>query len=407
MRILAFNYEYPPIGGGGGVVHRDISVELAKRHEVTVVTSGFEGLPAHEHRDGVDLYRVPVLMRKDLNWASPVSLLSYFPRSWQCGKKLLTRRRYDVINSHFAVPSAPSAALLARRFQIPHVLSVHGGDLYDPSKRMSPHRVPIVRSVVRWLLCRSDRVVAQSSNTAENARTYFRVDRPIDVIPLGIVRPQFGQATRAEMGIDKGRFVIITIGRLIARKALADLLQVMVQLNDPNDLLLIVGDGPKRAEWQATARQLGVADRVRFTGQVAERDKWRLLSVSDLYASTSLHEGFGLVFLEAMHCGLPVVTYDFGGHTDFLEDGKTGALVPAGKRNAFVAAVQELKGSIEARRRCAAYNREHVKKFYIERCAARYEELFEELIRDRKGMPGQNRSPNLTVETTSSGVSQT
>ncbi len=72
----------------------------------------------------------------------------------------------------------------------------------------------------------------------------------------------------------------------------------------------------------------GLEKHVRFMGHVSEVDKFRLLHVSDLYVSSSQHEGFGIVFLEAMACGLPVVCYDHGGQTDFLDDGKTGFLLP-------------------------------------------------------------------------------
>ncbi|MFQ5494764.1 MAG: glycosyltransferase family 4 protein, partial [Phycisphaerae bacterium] len=250
----------------------------------------------------------------------------------------------------------------------------------DPTKPLSPHRVPILRRVVRNLMVRADRVVAQSSNTASNARNFYQVTRPIDVIPLGIVPPELPSPSRDALGIDDDRFVMVTVGRLVARKGLEDQLKVLAALNDPRDLLVIIGDGPKRSEWEALAGTLGIADRVRFCGRVSEADKWAYLTAADLYVSTSLHEGFGLVFLEAMHAGLPVVTYDYGGQTDFLLDGKTGALVPVGRRREFVTAVQRLKASPDLRRTCAAFNRERIRDYHIDRCAARYESLFEEVV---------------------------
>ena len=91
--------------------------------------------------------------------------------------------------------------------------------------------------------------------------------------------------------------------------------------------------------------------------------------------------GFGLVFLEGMHAGLPVVCHDCGGQRDFLEDGRTGGLVPLGDLDRFADAVRRLKTDAELRRRCSEFNRARAADYTIERCAGRYEALFEEVIR--------------------------
>lgn len=380
MRILAFNYEYPPLGGGGGVVFQAMYDELAKRHDVTIVTSGHGELPRIESRDGQEVHRVPVLGRDKLATASFSSMLSYVPASWRCGKRLLSEDRFDIINTHFAVPTGPAPQVLSEYFRVPNVLSLHGGDIYDPSKKMSPHRVPLVRAVVRRLIARATRVVAQSNDTRDNARAYYRAQRLIDVIPLGIKTPAPPLRDRAAVGIEPDRFVLITIGRIVARKGIDALLEVMRRLDDPRDLLIVVGRGPLLPELQEKARALGVASRVRFTGRISEDEKWKLLAASDLYASTALHEGFGLVFLEGMHAGLPVVCHDSGGQRDFLEDGRTGGVVPLGDVERFADAVRRLKTDAALRARCSEFNRARVAEYTIERCASRYEALFQEVM---------------------------
>jgi glycosyltransferase involved in cell wall biosynthesis len=388
VRILAFNYEYPPLGGGGGVIFAQIMRVLSRRHEVTVLTSGFGDMPRRQADGGIEVIRVPILGRASRSTASLASMLSYFPSSLFTGRKLLRGRVFDVLNSHFAIPTAPSANILAKRFKVPHVLSVHGGDLYDPSKKLSPHRVPVLRGLVRHLLLAADRVVAQSKNTADNARSIYHVKRLIDVVPLGIDPPPLEESDRRRLGIPEDRLVIVTLGRLIARKALADLLQVVAALSDPRLLLVVMGEGPKREELEDLARRIGIAEQVRFTGRIDEEEKWRYLAAADLYASTSLHEGFGIVFLEAFHCGLPVVAYDCGGQTDFIEDGACGALVPIGNRTDFIRAVRQLLEDPDARLRCGAHNREIAKRFTVDACAHRYEEIFTELVSASSGLEG-------------------
>ena len=380
MRILAFNYEYPPLGGGGGVVFAQIMAELAQRHDVLVVTSAYSGLPRQEIHGRLEIQRVPVVARTGLSTATMPSMLSYWPSSTWRGVRLARRRKFDIINSHFAVPSAPSADMVARWFGIPHVLSIHGGDIFDPSKRMSPHRLPVVRGFVSKLLKRADCVVAQSTDTADNARRYYRPDRSIEIIPLGIVPSAVKAVPRSALGLGEDRFVMVTVGRLVARKNLEDLLHVLAQRGEDRDLLVVIGDGPKRAQLQALATSLGLGARVRFEGRVEEERKQQLLAASDAFVSTSEHEGFGLVFLEAMDRGLPVVAYDRGGQRDFLSDGVTGGLVPLRNRDAFAAAIARLHLDTEYRARCAEHNRTAVKQYYIGACAAQYEALFEKVL---------------------------
>lgn len=379
MKLLMFNFEYPPLGGGGGVIHEQIAEELAQRHEVTVVTSAYPGLPEIETRHGVLIQRVRVLGRRSLTTGSLASLLSYYPASLRAGERLIRQRRPDVINSHFAVPTGPSATRLARRHGIPHVLSIHGGDIFDPSKRLSPHRLRSVRPVVRWVLAQADRVVAPSRNTIDNARRWYGHRGPIDLIPHGLRQPDVPAASRAELGLPDDRLLLITVGRLVARKATDQLLHLLARLPRRDVDLVVVGDGPERLALEALARRLGLTERVRFTGFVEETRKHQLLAASDLFVSATTHEGFGLMYLEAMARGLPIVTYDHGGQGDFLVDGVTGAVVPAGEFERFRAGVERLLADDEWRQRIRRQNQDRAAMYSIAGCARAYERLFEEV----------------------------
>src|SRR5690606_9318654 len=146
----------PPLGGGGGVVMAALARQLAKRHEVTVLTSRAQKLPSDSTEADVRILRVPVWFRRQRAVASFASMLAYLPSALIRGSSLLRRRPFDVINTHFVVPTGPVGHCLSRLYGVPNVLSVHGGDLYDPSKRLSPHRHAPLRSLVRSLLSRAD-----------------------------------------------------------------------------------------------------------------------------------------------------------------------------------------------------------------------------------------------------------
>lgn len=386
MRILFCNYEYPPLGGGGGVVMAALARQLARRHEVTVLTSKAQSLPALSIEDGVRVIRVPVFFRRQLSVANMPSMFAYLPTGFVRGLQLGKETQFDVINTHFVVPTGPLGHALARLWKIPNVLSVHGGDLFDPSKRSSPHRHAPMRAAVRRLLRWADAVVGQSHDTVRHVSSIYKVDRPVDLIPLGIERPPTAvKASRSSFGLPASAFVLVTVGRLVARKASTQLVDALVASRLPHAHLLVVGDGPDAVAVAERARALGVAERVHLLGQVTEHQKYAALSIADAFVTTSQHEGFGLVFLEAMAFGLPVVCYDRGGQTDFLTNNATGYVVPLNDIDRFSRAIVELNSDVEARKRFGARNLELVESYFIDRCAARYEGVFEEVVAKRAG----------------------
>ncbi len=373
--------------------------QLAQRHAVTVLTSRAAGLPSECIESGVRVLRVPVLVRRERAVANTASMFAYLPMGALRAWRLVERERFDVVNTHFVVPTGPLGQLLAAHAGVPHVLTVHGGDLYDPSKRSSPHRHWWLRLAIRRLLRAADRIVGQSHDTLARVRSIYGVERQTELIPLGIERPgMVGTVSRAEFALPEDAFVLVTVGRLVARKAVLQLLEVLGSAAPPRAHLLVVGDGPERAAIQRAAAQGGLADRVHLLGQVDERRKWQALSVADVFATTSQHEGFGLVFLEAMAFGLPVVCYDRGGQTDFLQTGQTGAVVPLNDLQAFGRALLELSANEPLRRRLGEYNRQQVEGYLIDRCAQRYEAVFESAMREHlAGRPRARASLGTSV----------
>jgi glycosyltransferase involved in cell wall biosynthesis len=377
MRMLVCNYEYPPLGGGGGVISASLAAELGRRHRVTVLTSAARGMPREcVEPSGVRVVRVPVPFRPHTAVASLPSMLAFVVGGLATGRRLLGEEPYDLVHTHFVLPTGPVGDHLARAARVPHVLSLHGGDLYDPSKRLSPHRHPLLRAWIRRLLRRADVVVAASSNTVDNVRRFYAADVPVACIPLGIPRPVIRPASRAQFGCGDGDVVFVTVGRLVARKAVDQLLAMMTRLRSPRARLLVVGSGPLEGALRAEIARRGLEGRVLLLGQLTDAEKFALLSVADAYLSTSQHEGFGLVFVEAMACGLPVVAYGHGGQSDFLGDGETGFLVPLNDLDAFTERCQRLVDDGEIRRALGAKARGVAESLYIDRCADRYEAAY-------------------------------
>lgn len=380
MKILFCNYEYPPLGGGGGVVMAALARQLGRRHEVTVLTSRAAQLPAQSMDQTVRVVRVPVFFRRQLAVANFPSMLAYLPTGFMRGCALMRAEHFDVINTHFVVPTGPLGHALARWHGIPNVLSVHGGDLFDPSKRSSPHRHAPLRAAVRSMLLGADAVVGQSQDTVRHVSDIYGVQRRVGLIPLGIERPPPTAVSRESLGLPRDAFVMVTVGRLVARKATVQLVDILAASALPDAILLIVGDGPDAEPIRQRAAALGVSRQVRLLGQVTQQDKHAALSVADVFVSASQHEGFGLVFLEAMAFGLPVICYDRGGQTDFLASGVTGHVVPLNEAGSFSRALRELHDNIATRQALGSGNRLRVSDYFIDTCADRYEALFDSVI---------------------------
>jgi glycosyltransferase involved in cell wall biosynthesis len=174
----------------------------------------------------------------------------------------------------------------------------------------------------------------------------------------------------------------VTIGRLVARKQTTQLVATIAASGVQNAHLLVVGGGPDEEPVRQAAEAHGIADRVHLLGRLDEADKYRALAAADLFASTSQHEGFGLVFLEAMAFGLPIVCYDHGGQTDYLSTGSNGFVLRLNDAQAFAASIRSLAELPDRGRSIGTFNRQRVEEFFIDRCAERYETVFDRAVAD-------------------------
>jgi len=385
MRLLVLNYEYPPLGGGGGVLCRDMCESLVTMgHEVTVLTSGYKHLASEETCNGVNILRVPVWFRFGSQTASIASMLSYYPLACRAGRRLLQQQSFDLINSHFAIPSGPIGHSLAKYSGLPNVLFLLGGDVYDPSKALSPHRTPLLRQTVRHMIQKADSVMAGSENTRNSAHTYYDNQRSINVVPLGIKLANPVLAEKAELDLDPQQSILCTIGRLVRRKNIPELIDILARVNQETPATLVVmGDGPDASSIREYAIQSGLEKQVVLTGRVPEHRKQQYLHASDLYVSASMHEGFGLVFLEGMQASLPIVCYNNGGQTDFLEDERTGYLIELGNMQKFADRVNTLLQDSQKHTSISQYNKNKVSSYDISHCTKQYLDIFQRTLDNR------------------------
>jgi glycosyltransferase involved in cell wall biosynthesis len=383
MKILFINYECPPLGGGGGVASFQLAQELAKRHEIDYLTTGFKNLPEYEIINGVHIYRVPVINRKDLSTATYTSMLSFVPAGFLKGIALCKKKKYDCIHALFVVPSGICGLGLSRLFRIPLVLTALGGDVYDPSKRHSPHASRILKFVISFLFNHSDKNTVESDNLREIILQYYSPRQPVIIIPLGFLKPVFTQKSRAELQIPENRTILISVGRLVRRKGYEYAIRALSILPSPSFHYFIIGDGPEEADLKKMTITLGLEKYITFLGYVPDEIKFQYLAVSDIFLLPSIHEGFGICLLEAMHCGLPIVSTDNGGQTDILKNRVNALLVTGNDSDAFAVKIQELLLDENLRKNISINNLRDIKHYYIEEIASDYETLYVDLTKTR------------------------
>jgi glycosyltransferase involved in cell wall biosynthesis len=199
---------------------------------------------------------------------------------------------------------------------------------YGAEIRWAEKRFPPARAFLRWY-CQRTSLVAISESTRSMIAPYAG-GRPIEVIPYGVPLSQSEASATVERS-DPPR--ILFVGRLVARKGVDRLLDALARLGDREWRLEIVGFGPERDPLERRAQRLGLSDRVQFLGRVTTAELvsayrraacFVLPATLDERADT---EGLGVVLLEAMSYGVPVVATRRGGIVDVVDDGRTGILV--------------------------------------------------------------------------------
>ncbi len=380
-------------------------VELLKHlraagHEVEVLTSAyrgdgnreFAGIPVHRFRyfparweDLTHDEAAPDRMRR--SWRYRIMPLFYVLGgvlgAWRVCRA--ARPRYDIVHVHWPVPNALFGWMARRACGARIVTLWYGAEL-----RLAKGSMAFLGRFVRWALSISDQVVAISSYTAREIAELSPV--PVRVIPYTIGFEGDGAREGVAVAGLRGDFAILFVGRLVERKGVRHLIEAMRLLPPGRRArLVIVGDGPERSALEAQARRDGLVERVEFRGRVSESDlkrAYREASVLVLPAIVDARgdtEGLGVVLLEAMSCGVPVIGSDLGGILDIVANGETGLLVPPAHPAALAAALERLAADPALAARLGESGRRHVReRFSWPAIVAQWEACYA-AARDRRG----------------------
>lgn len=297
--------------------------------------------------------------------------------------------RPDVVHVHWPVPHALFGAMtrLASGGRTAVVSSYYSVELRWVEERLSP-----LLPFLRWTIESADAVTAISTTTSRAVRHH--VDRPVRVVPFAAGLGPAGPPPAPLRDRDSARGPeILFVGRLVERKGVEVLLHALAALEAyPLASLTVVGEGALEGRIRATVAALGLVDRVRLTGRLSEKELatayerahvFVLPAVVDAKGDT---EGLGVVLLEALRFGVPVVGSRAGGIPDIVIDGETGWLVPPGDVGALATAMGAVLGDPAEAARRVALGQTHVERgFSLAGVVRSLTECYEEAIVARTG----------------------
>ncbi|EMA13961.1 glycosyltransferase family 4 protein [Haloarcula marismortui] len=379
LRICLLSKQFPPGVGGAETYAYELANGLGERgHNVNVYTQWVdtpsEEVDVHEN---VSVYRICGARRKLV--AFETLRFSYIAR------RAIDFEAYDLIHGTMMPPS-PIALLPFNDLEVPLVVTSHGTSvgetkavaLETPADYLLKFFFYPLNVVMDYLVGQqADMVVAISDHAYRELTTTYGLDEDkVAMIPHGVDTEWFYPRDKQHPAVNAEKTTLLYVGRLGARKGLDLALQALANVDNDDVELLIAGTGRHEDSLRELARELDIADRVRFLGYVPEKELPALYSSSDVFILPSKYEGFGLVLLESMACGTPVIGADAGGIPTAIDTGETG-LTPDRSVSQFAAAIEQMVQDDRSRTAMAEAGIQATHKSSWETIAGKVEELYQ------------------------------
>jgi len=364
-----------PTFGGSGVVATELGKELAaKGHQIHFITYS-QPVRLDFFSENISYHEVEV---------SKYPLFEYTPYESALTSKLIdviTYEKLDLLHVHYAIPHA-SAAYFAQQIlsekgiQIPFITTLHGTDITLVG------RDPSYEPVVTFAINHSDGITAVSDSLRKETLANFQIQKEIEVIPNFIDLKRFSKKSRDHFRkaiASSGERLIVHTSNFRKVKRVQDVVHVFERIKKkvPSKLLLI-GDGPERAEIEKLCRELDLCDDSRFLGKQEAIEE--ILSVCDLFIMPSESESFGLAALEAMACQVPVISTNTGGMPELNIHGETGYMSKVGDVDDMAANALKILSDNSVLSRFKEQALKRARQFDIQEILPQYEQFYRKIV---------------------------
>ena len=383
-RILIFAaYFHPHVGGYEKIVY-ELSRRLVQRdYEIDILTCNTERAPFYEELDGIHIYRLP-------SWNALHSVYPIpkpCPTSFRILRRLL-RKNYDVINTQTRFFITSLLGLIFAKLKRTPLMHTEYGARHSivPNKVIDLISRAYDHSIGVLIVKSASRNIGVSEAACEFLRHLGATN--IQLVHNGIDTTTFKKKEdtncRQKLGISNDAMVITFVGRLIYAKGVQDLISAFSRIKDtaPEIKLLIVGDGPYRAELEKLAHQTDCHSSILFLGQKNQAELIEILSTTDIFVNPSYSEGLPTSVMEAASIGLPIIATDVGGTREIITTDKTGILVKARDVGQLAEELCKLCANVELRGKLGENARILAeRKFNWDKITGEYIKLYTSLVK--------------------------
>jgi len=328
MKILVLNYEYPPLGGGAGVITRHISEGLTRLgHDITVVTAWFDNLPETEEQDNLKIIRLKS-KRKFTYRSNVFEMLSWVKFSKLFLENYLAENSFDLCFANFAIPGGIVALYLKNNFNLPYTIISHGHDIpWFCKKEMFWFHLflyPIIKNICK----KSEMNFIQTEEMKTNIDHFLgkKLEQKNIVIANGCDTNLFFPASCKNNSLYK----IIFSGRLVKQKDPFAFLKALTFLSEKNIKFTatVFGDGQLRQSMEKYVFENQLSGFVGFAGWVTKQKLAEEYRSADVFVQSSIHEAMSIAIMEALSSGTYVLCTSVGINSTLIKEKVNGELIP-------------------------------------------------------------------------------
>lgn len=367
MKILVLNYEFPPLGGGAGNATYYLFREFSEFEdlEIDLVTSSTDKFKVEKFAPNITIYYLDINKKGNLHYQSNKDLLRYFFKAYRFCKKLKKKKKFNLVHAFFGIP----CGYIAMKLRLPYIVSLRGSDVPFYNERFKVLDKLFFKRLSK-IIWKKARAVITNSQGLKDLALQVAPKEKISVIYNGVNTEEFFPLSTITSET-KQSLKIISTGRLIERKGYKYLIEAISGMD--NIQVDLIGDGDLMEELKKLVKEKKA--NVSFLGKKEHSKLPSYLQRADIFCLPSLNEGMSNSVLEAMACGLPIITTDTGGSKELVKN--NGFIVKKENSSEIKEAIKNYLNNPELAKQHGQKSREIAEKMSWGKVAKNYKEVYE------------------------------